>query len=308
MAAGDGEISGAYYSIKFYLVEISKGGEMRKFLGVVVSGLLFIGSAMADISVGPIVGYGFGAGKSNFFYYGEDYEENEQGEQIVDKNLYYSAGQGIKMGLGGEYSVEGIVFGLDMGYSMGLASEIVKSKNFNTWDSTWHNYSGNVGTSFMFIGPNMKVEKTIMGFTPFCGFGFTIAMAAKSILKIESETDSLEQVMEVTHGPGIGGWGVAGIKYPLFGGLAIIGDIRVDQLSFKASHGEITKYTEGSEDLLAGMNVREKECDFREDDTGDTPSDTTKPCIERTFITPASSFCIRVGIIYSFKVPTGYRY
>lgn len=280
---------------------------MSKFFGVAVLGLFLVGSAAASISIGPVVGYGIGTGKASFFQ-GTDYEENNQGVQTKDKNLYYSAGQGIKLGLGAEYSIEEISFGLDMGYSMGLEGDLMKSRQYDSFDSIWYTASAKMKTSYIFISPNIKIEKTIMGITPFCGFGLSLAIAPKSTMSEEYSdgTTTGEMVWELSHNLGIGKWGVLGIKYPLIGGLVIVGEIKAEELSFKASHGEITKYTENGVDQLSSMTVREKETDFKDDDTEDTPSNTTKPNIDHTFITAANSVSIRLGIMYSFKIPGAY--
>ncbi|MFA5033361.1 MAG: hypothetical protein WC614_10110 [bacterium] len=277
---------------------------MKNFLGVALSVLFFAGSAMAEISVGPIVGYGFGTGKTNFMG-GTDYEADQLGKTTKDKNLYYSAGQGIKLGLGAAYSIEGISFGLDMGYSMGLEGDLAKFKTYSAFDSTVYTSSTTMKTSYIFVSPTMQIEKNIMGITPFCGFGFTLALMPKSIMTSKN-SDNDETVWELSHNVGIGKWGTVGIKYALISGLWIIGEIKAEELSFKASSGKITKCIQDTVDQLPDMTTRDKECEFRDDDTGDTPTDTTKPDIAHTFVTAANSISIRLGIIYSFKIPGAY--
>jgi len=251
-------------------------------------------------SIRPIIGYGLGLGREAR---GTDYDENTEGEQIKNKNLYYSAGQGIKLGLCAAYSIfDGVGVGADIGYSMGLTSEVAKDRYLNTWDSTWATSTTKTKTSYIFFSPSAVFEKGIMGMIPFCGFGLTFALAPKSVRTYEYSATGYKVVREGEHTYklGMGSCGVVGVKYALMGGLELTGELRVDQLSFKASHRKLTKYTENGIDRLADTPTRYKEIEYREDDTEDNWHDESKPEIANTFVVPANSLSIRVGVGYSF--------
>lgn len=254
----------------------------------------------AKFSISPIIGIGFGIGKKEM---GTDYESNAQGDEIKDKNLYYSAGGGIKLGVGLEYRfLEEIGLGIDVGYSIGMTNDVDKWKYYSSSDSAWCTYTRTMKTSYILFSPSIRMEKKIMGLNPFCGFGLIFAMAPKSKSTYEDRWPNytMDAEMELSHNLGVGSCGILGLKYPLMGGLGIMGEIRIDQLSLKAKHGKLTKYIVNGEDELPHMTTRDKECEYKDDDTDDTPSDSTKPNIEHTFITPANSVSIRVGIELSF--------
>jgi len=258
-----------------------------------------IAVAMAQFTIGPIVGFGLGVGREAT---GSDYETNSQGEKIKNENIYYSAGQGMKMGLAMSYSTETIGFGLDMGYSMGLDTEIDKSEYYSTYDSTWTNWTSKMKTSFMFLSPSIRIENSFGQLTPFCASGLNFALMPKSIYS-SSYTytgDSYEGEYETSYGIGMGGFGALGVKYSFGGGLSIVGQIRYDQLSLKAKSRKVTKYTINGEDELADWTTRDKETEFREDDTDDNYDDENSPNIDRTYTIPANSMTISVAMQYSF--------
>jgi opacity protein-like surface antigen len=269
---------------------------MKRFLIGAVTLAVISSSAIAGISIRPMVGYGFGIGKKAVGY---DNEEDTDGNDVKNKVLYYSAGQGMKMGLGVDMSLlGGVGFGVDMGYSIGSECETGKHKDYDDFDSTWNTSTSKMKTSYLFLSPSVRMERTVMGLSPFCVFGLTLAMMPESEASTKSETSDQER--KFTYNTGIGTCGAIGLKYSLMGLLGIVAEVRVNQLSLKASRSEMTKFTVNGKDALEDMPTRIKETEYREDDSEDDFSDQTKPNIDCTFMRSANSLSIRVGAVVSF--------
>ncbi|MCX5753213.1 MAG: hypothetical protein NTW97_06145, partial [Candidatus Krumholzibacteria bacterium] len=97
---------------------------MKKLIvAVAVLGLCisFAQAQATSLTLRPMFGFGFGTGRQ---VAGTDQVWNGT-KTTSDENMYYSAGGGIKFGLGLDVDIaEHIALGLDAGYSLGLNTEI----------------------------------------------------------------------------------------------------------------------------------------------------------------------------------------
>lgn len=255
-----------------------------------------------QISIRPILGFGLGTGK---YVVGTESELDTNWEYVKSNNIYYSAGEGLKMGVAGDFAfLEGIAAGLELGYSMGFDKEIDKIKYYS--GTTWVEGNAKEKTSYLFCNPTLRVGKKMMirGFgylVPFCTFGPTLAIAPKTTWKYENTTGTpiVKQEGEGSYGLGIGYFGILGIEYPLMKNISIFGQLKIDQLSLKASKGKITKWTEDGKDILKDKTVNEKETEYK-DDIGSADTTSTQPDVQNTFIVPANSIGINMGVAISF--------
>ena len=250
-----------------------------------------------SLTLRPMLGYGIGTGR---MVSGQDAEDSATA-QLKNENLYYSAGSGIKIGVGLDADVSNnVALGFDLGYSIGTKKEVDKYK-----DPTYSNVT-ELKTSFIPVSATLKIKTTSDKLTPFVGFGPTLVLAPKSI-QTYSETDTSggttdteEKETETTYKMGFGYHGLAGVEYGLSDNMVLICQLRVDQVSLKADKSTITKWTKNGADELSGKTTRQKETVYEEDDTAD---DSTKPGsarIENTYTIPANSLTVGVGIGIKF--------
>jgi len=272
---------------------------MKKLLASVVVLAFCVSLVQAgSLTLRPMLGYGIGTGKS---VSGSDYEVDSAGEKLKNENLYYSAGSGIKIGVGLDNEVsENVALGFDLGYSIGTKKEIDKVK-LPTYSEVTE-----LKTSFIPVSATLKVKTTICKYTPFAGFGPTLVLVAKSI-RTEIETDTSggmtnteEEETETTYKLGLGYHGLAGVEFGLSDNMVLICQLRVDQVSLKADKSTITKATENGVDQLSGMDIRDKETVYEEDDTADDSTKTGSADIDNTYTIPANSLTVGVGVGIKF--------
>ena len=268
---------------------------MKKLLASVVVFAFCVSLVQAgSITLRPMLGYGIGTGK---IVMGTDRERDSTGKQTKNENLYYSAGSGIKIGVGLDTDVsENVALGFDLGYSIGSKKETNKYK-----DPTYSSVD-ELKTSFIPINATLKVKTTIDKITPFAGFGPTILLAPKSIgtYSYTHGTNTKEKETETTYKLGFGYHGLVGIEYSLSDKMVLITQLRVDQVSLKADKSKITKATANGVDQLAGMDIRDKETTYEEDDSSDNSANANVPRIENTYTIPANSFTAGVGLGIKF--------
>ena len=93
--------------------------------------------------------------------------------------------------------------------------------------------------------------------------------------------------------------GSAGIEYDVSDNLFIDISVRSVLLSLISKKSVITKYTVNGEDKLSSLTTRDKETEFKDDDSGDT-GDPNQPDIANSFSFPSHSLNIKLGIGFRF--------
>lgn len=249
-----------------------------------------------DITLRPYLGYGFGAAREGR---GSDTVTNTSGNDTKDAVLLYSAGAGLKVGLGADvglnenFSIEPV-----LGYSNGTEKVVDK----------WNDQSGvpRVGstkesTSFVPFSVTLKLRAKHGAFTPYAGFGPTLAFGAEgATLWEETRAGVLTKYeMETTYKTGFGFHGVVGTDYKVSDRFVIFGQLRADQLSLKPSKGKMTKYTENGVNKLSAQPVKDREIIYK-DDAGGASGAATVPTVQRADPIAASSLAFTFGVAYKF--------
>lgn len=252
-----------------------------------------------DITLRPYLGYGFGAARQGA---GSDVITNTSNIDTKDAVLLYSAGAGLKIGLGADvglnenFSIEPV-----LGYSNGT------EKLVNRWNDQFAGGGGpNAGskkesTSFVPFSVTLKIRAKHGAFTPYAGFGPTLAFGAEGTTLLEETWGGVlyKTEVETTYKTGFGFHGVVGTDYKVSDRFVIFGQLRADQLSLKPSKGKMTKYTENGVNLLSAQDVRDREIIYK-DDIGGAAIGPTVPDVQQANPIAASSLAFTFGVAYKF--------
>lgn len=249
-----------------------------------------------DITLRPYLGYGFGMARESR---GSDQAINASGNTTKDSVLLYSAGAGLKVGLGADvglndsFSIEPV-----LGYSNGAEKLVDK---WNDQSGTPKVGSTKESTSFVPFSVTLKIRAKEGAFTPYAGFGPTFAFGAKSTTLGEETQAGVVRKSEVetTYDTGFGFHGVVGSDYKVSDRLVIFGQIRADQLSLKPSKGKMTKYTENGVDKLSAQSVKNRKTVYK-DNAGGASGANNVPDVQRADPIAASSVAITFGVAYKF--------
>jgi hypothetical protein len=261
-------------------------------LGICV---LFAQAQAISLTVRPMFGYGIGTGRT---VKGQDYVVNASAQTTKHENIYYSAGGGIKLGFGVDVEGEGhLALGIDMGYSIGLKAETDKVDIAAHDMMPRYAEKTELKTSYLPMSMTLKAKSSFENLTVFAGFGPTLLLSAKGI-ETENATYGTDRVAletETTFKMGLGYHGLAGMEYGLDKHIVLMAQVRADQVSIKADKGNVTKYTVNGKNMLSTLTIREKNTTYVEDDTKDTGG-SSAPDIDNTYILPANSFTMSIGI------------
>ena len=284
---------------------------MKKLLTILVVLMASVSLVSAvNISVRPQFGLGLASGSA---YANNETTIDATGTKETYKNIYYSLGEGLKLGLDIDLeATENVMVGVGVGYSLGFEKEI--GKVVNNYDDPWlsndeetKTSSTKFKTSFIPLSLTLKVKKTIGSLTPYAGFGPTFAIGAKSIGKRDVETvDGTKYYTEweVSYKLGIGFHGIIGVEYGLSDNLACFLQARVDQISLKLDKSKITKFTVNGQDKLneAYPTTSDKETEYVDEYTYDStvPPDPNSPIKQLTSTYPANSVTLALGIALKF--------
>ena len=247
----------------------------------------------ASLSLRPMFGYGIGTGKQ---VSGTDYVRSATAT-TKDENMYYSGGGGIKFGIGLDAEIaEHVALGFDVGYSMGLTSEVEKS----TYPTETELIEAKA--SYLPISLTLKVKSKLEKMTIYAGMGPSLLMMPKALITISGTdgTDVFAGEGDLTFKMGLGYHGLVGMEYALTEKVNFIAQLRSDQVSVKTDKFELTKATENGTDVLALMDIRDKNITFLEDDTTDDDTKDTLPMVENAEMWSADGLTFSIGIGYSF--------
>ncbi|MCG7851381.1 MAG: PorT family protein [Methanosarcinaceae archaeon] len=259
-------------------------------VGICVS---FSQAQAAQFTLRPMFGYGLSTGKiaggTDEVYDGTKTTKNE--------TYYYSAGGGIKFGLGLDIEVaEHVALGLDFGYSLGSKAEV--DKYTGPTDNRLTEYQ----SSYLPISLTLKVKSKLEKMTLYAGMGPSMLMAAKStVTETRSGTGyNIEEEGDITYKMGLGYHGLLGVEYGISEKMDFVAQLRTDQIALKSDKYEMTKATLDGKDVLGTYDVRDKNITYEEDDTADDYTKADVPEIQNAFIMPANNFTLNIGIAYKF--------
>lgn len=281
---------------------------MKKLAILVTIALLCGGYSNAtSIQIRPILGYGFGVGQNNVIaggpILGSDREVDSAGDTTKNKNIYYSGGAGLNMGVGILVEIEenfGVEIGL--GYVLGSEKEIYKEVDNTSTPADITTMK--VKSSYIPIDLTAKISTEVGELRLYAGFGPTFALGVKTTVLGEyvSGTDKEETETEFTYNTSIGWNATLGAESDLNETMTLFFGVSLRSVILRLKKSEITKYTENGVDKLNEEypNVRDRETEYKEDSSDDDSAKTGVPRIANTWTQPFDSLSINAGIAFKF--------
>lgn len=293
---------------------------MKKLIAIAV--LMSVGTQVvsaADFTLRPYLGYGFGTSQQPMIAPGgaggADAAQNmDTGKFTKSEAINYSAGAGMKFGVGVDIGINDYLsFEPMIGYSMGSETDTDILKMTAPVGAPGVSQTNTLtdSTSFMPFSVTMKIRAKAGKFTPYAGFGPTLALSPKTIrtyketgVGLPAAPGLVSREEETTYDMGIGFHGVVGTDYNVSDSFVIFFQARADQISLHQDTAKLTKSTVDGVSDLAAMNKCNKETTYKDDNKGingtDGISDVTKPAVAKVDPISASSVAINFGVSYKF--------
>jgi len=250
-----------------------------------------------EIQLRPMIGYGFGIHQKEM---GTDKEIDTSGKTTKNENIYYSGGAGLNFGLGVLIGLtENLGVELGGGYVLGSEKDIDKETDNSTSPVTTDVLKNK--SSYIPIDITLKVKGNSGQITPYVGFGPTIAVGGKTIKTYSGKgVVTYEAEYETTYNIGFGWNAVLGADYKISDSMSLSLSLFLHTVGLKPSKKKVTKYTINGTDMMNTLTTRDKETEYKEDDSSDDPTDLNAPKIERTEVIPFSSLDIKLGVAIGF--------
>ncbi len=250
----------------------------------------------ADITLRPYLGYGFGMAQDSR---GSDLAVDAAGNTTKDAVILHSAGAGLKIGLGADVGLSDN-FSIEPGIGYSYGAEKIVDK-WNDQSGTPKVGSSKESDSFVPFSVTLKIRAKEGAFTPYVGFGPTLALGAKGTTFWEETRAGVTKKSEVetTYTTGFGFHGVVGTDYKVSDRFVLFGQLRAEQLSLKPSKGRMTKYTENGVDKLSSQPVKDTQIIYK-DNAGGASGAANVPSVLRADPVAASSVAITFGVAYKF--------
>jgi len=272
---------------------------MKKLLLLIIIMLMSASLLSAGIQIRPGAGMALGLGNQEI---GSDREVNDKGETTKNANLYYNPGAGMYFGGAIMIAISENI-GIEAGAGMvtGAETEIDKFTGPSPIKSSSKNTS-----SYLPIDLTIKIMAELGALTPYAGLGPTIAISPKITMTMSDTSQwagvdvTTEMESEVTMSSGIGLNACLGTDYKLNDLLSITFGAILRSVSVKLEKMTLTKLVVNDKDVLDTLDTRDKEIEFKEDDSDDDPSDVDSPNIEPTEVINMDSLTINLGIALKF--------
>jgi len=251
-----------------------------------------------QIQIRPMVGYGFGVHQRET---GTEQVIDTSGVTTKNENIYYSGGAGLNFGLGILIGLtENLGVELGGGYVLGSEKEVYKETDNSTSPVTTEVYKNK--SSYIPIDITLKIKGKSDQIIPYIGFGPTIAVGGKIITtySMEQGSNTAEKEWETTFNTGFGWNAVLGADYKINDSISLSLALALHTVGLKAEKQKMTKYTVNGKDVLGTLTTRDKETEYKEDDSSDDPTNPNAPAIDRTSVTSFSSLDIKLGVAIGF--------
>ena len=238
---------------------------MKKLLLILSITLIIQGPSFAEITIRPNLGLGLGLGGQRDPKFGGVDMETAGGVQVKNEVMYFSA-PGINMGASIGFGLTEY-FGMDIGlsYIAGLSKE--GGRDYNA--AANRDIVQEVATSYIPIDVILKASMKKSGkITPYIGFGFTMALGAKSTYTESNALTGEEEEWERTMNMGFGFNAVIGADYAINEKISLGLGLFFRSLALTLDREIKTVHTINGFDVLPGDSVRNRETEFVDDDTG----------------------------------------
>lgn len=226
-------------------------------LFVILTTALLSPSALAQqFFVGFDAGYGLKIQSPNSGWYNDNVDLN--GSVWTYEDVHYSLGQGLQAGISAGY-----MFNENLGLELGIAYQNgtpVKTHYYQS-DSTGSSYINMHYTtsaqSIRFTPALIMQVKTDATFSPFIKMGLICSMAnmTETHEGVDYMHDYIKYRWDYSKGLNLGVLSSLGAIYQLSDKLALVGEIKIQWLSYAPEKREYTECTVNGVDLLPGMTT-----------------------------------------------------
>lgn len=261
---------------------------MKRILIIGLPALFLISSVGAfDLSLAARVGYSTDTGQD---VRGSYITGDKSYDFLEYRNLFSSAGKGTRFLGGVDISpIPGFSVEIMGGYLLG-----------NSHATRWHDYysppvdvdpihtgaNWHITTSFFPLSLTAKGYAELGRFRLYGGAGPSFGFLARSEIGFERDQADINESGNIEHvySAGIGYHGVLGVEFALGNNIALVYEVKGEQLTFRDKQSIMTGYTYEGTDALDDLTVSEKETIYVDDASGyrnktfdpDKPTETPK--------------------------------
>jgi len=229
------------------------------FFVLLITGLMPPSAYGQQFYVGIDAGYGLKINSSNYGWYNDSYDRD--GSVSTYNNVRFSLGQGLQTGV-----AAGCMFNNNFGIEVGLAYQIgapIKSHYYvsDTTGSSYENMNFSKSAQSIRITPAFIMQaKPDATFSPFLKMGLICSMASMEEIHegVDYMGDYIVYRWNYSKGINLGALSSLGAVYNINDKLALVGEFKIQLLSYAPEKSEYTECTVNGVDLLPGMTTSDK--------------------------------------------------
>lgn len=208
-----------------------------------------------EVRVG--IGYGLATLSDN---QETDTEVSDDGEVEKNENLYYTGGSGINFGVAGGIDIQpGLTALVGIGYVMGSEGDSrllkVGSAGYDEDKNGFSDYAADEEKKVTLTSSYLPIDITIKAtidagqVKPYVGFGPTIGLAGKSVMKTTLTEAKIVSEQEITFNMGLGWNATLGVDIEMNEGMSIFAGLVLRAINLTTKDMKYTKLEEDGKDV-----------------------------------------------------------
>lgn len=233
-------------------------------------------------------GYGLGINAQNLNYF-DFYNITESPNATTYEQVDVSLGKGLN--LGGSF---GYMFNEQMGLELGVSylfGDASKAKHTEVDGATEYTLSSRM----LRFNPSFVIASNFEKINPYAKFGFIMGFGSVMYETVDNDNGDIEvEKLKLNGGMALGLTSALGLRYNLNDKMAVYGEFNMINLSYAPTTGEVTEATSNGVNELPDMTTREKEIEFVDSYTGDSPDAQPRKELKQSL--PFGSFGLNIGL------------
>ncbi len=249
-------------------------------------------------------GYGFGTAPREYINYTTTYNSNNNIYNSISKSVSFGEGYYLTCSFG--YNINQILsVELALQYSSSASQDF--GSNYYFYSSQYSIYSEEVSGHSYLANPSILISTSINDFKPYLKIGPIIGIADLTVnsnnnYNNTNSTQITETQTFLNGGVAFGYNAAIGVTYDVAQNIGLMLEINDRSLSYAPTKGELQKYTVDGVDKLPGLQVYDKQIEFKDNitSTSNTQPNYNNPQQQPKVQYPFSSVAISFGVKYSF--------
>lgn len=266
---------------------------MKTLLSVITMTVM-AGSAMAQGAYVDVnLGFGAGCGSQNMPGF---YNSTESANSLNLEQINLSFGKGLNFG-----AAVGYMFNQHIGAELGLSYLIGGKTTAKEIDFPKGTTETTLSAKMMRINPTMVYNAAFDGLSPYAKFGLVIGSGSITSEEVGNDgTDSYTENWKYDGGLAMGMSAALGATLKLSDNMSFFGELNMVNMSYAPTKGSMTEAIYNGTNVLALIDVEDKEIEFEDSVTYTGNEASTSPSKALKMLMPFGSVGVNVGVKMTF--------